>query len=143
MERRIRMTPRPLLLLLLVVTSLTATAQEIESLAGVRFTLDRAGARSLAMGSTAITSTDASAVAANPAAIAGAPRSFSIEQRRRTMEGRYVVDTNLSTIGIESETSGIRSAFLVVPAAGLTWAVSYDEPLDVEHSTTDDEEIQE
>ena len=129
------MRTRRTLLLLLLVISFTAGAQEIENLAGVRITLDRAGARELAMGSTAITSTDASAVAANPAAIAGAQRSFSIEQRRRVMEGRYVVDTSLNTMGVDSETSGIRSAFLVVPAAGLTWAISYDEPLDVEHSS--------
>ena len=137
MGRRNRMRSRQtfLAVLLLLAASFTASAQEIESLAGVDLTFDRAGARSLAMGSTAVTSADPAAAAANPAAIAGAPRSFSVEQRRRTMEGRYIGDTDLNTIGVSSTTSGIRSAFLVVPAAGLTWAVSYDQPLDIHHST--------
>lgn len=121
-------------LALLLITSVVS-AQEIESIAGVRLTFDRAGARSLAMGSTGIALKDASLAATNPAAIAGSSRSFSIETRRRSMEGRYIGDTALNTIGVDSSTSGIRSATLTVPMSGLTWSLFYDQPLDVHHST--------
>jgi len=104
-------------------------------MAGVRLTFDRAGARSLAMGSTGIAAKDPDLAATNPAAIAGASRSFSIETRRRSLEGRYISDAALNTIGVDSSTSGIRSASLTVPMAGATWSFFYDEPLDVHHST--------
>jgi hypothetical protein len=130
------MTSRiPILIAVLLLIPITAAAQEIENLAGVRLTFDRAGARSLAMGSTGIASNDANAAAANPAAIAGARRTFTLETRRRTFEGRYLADNDLNTVGVESSTRGIRSASLTLPMAGLTWSFFYDQPLDVQHST--------
>lgn len=124
-----------ILCILLTLVPVVAVAQEIESLAGVRLVFDHASARSLATGSTGMASRQGDAAAVNPAAIAGAPRSFSIEMSDRTIEGRYVSDSNLNTIGIESSTGGVRSASLTLPMAGLTWSLFYDRPLDVEHST--------
>ena len=121
--------------LLLTLVPVVAFAQEIESLAGVRLVFDRASARSLAIGATGVASRHGDLAAINPAAIAGAPRSLSIEMSDRTIEGRYVADTDLNTIGIESSTRGIHSASLTLPIAGLTWSLFYDQPLDVEHST--------
>lgn len=119
----------------LLLTPLAASAQEIESLAGVRLTFDRPGARSLAMGSASIALNDGTGAAANPAAIAGSPRTYSIETRKRTMEGRYVSDADLNTLGVESSTRGVSSAFVTLPMMGATWSFFYDEPLDVQHST--------
>jgi hypothetical protein len=124
-----------MLLPFLLLVSLTAAAQEIESLAGVRLTFDRPGARSLAMGSTGLAILAADGAATNPASIAGASRSVSIERRRRTMEGRYIASTNLDTIGIQSTTTDIRSASFTVPTGHTTWSFFYDAPLDVNHST--------
>ncbi len=121
--------------LILLAVSFAVSAQEIESIAGVRLTFDRAGARSLAMGSTGIAANDADLASTNPAAIAGAARSFSIETRRRSLEGRYISDSALNTIGVDSSTSAIRSAALTFPMSGLTWSFFYDQPLDVHHST--------
>ncbi|HEX2121105.1 MAG TPA: hypothetical protein VHL59_05620 [Thermoanaerobaculia bacterium] len=123
-----------LIIAFVLLIPIVAAAQELESFAGVRLTFDRAGARSLAMGSTAIASTDPNAVTANPAAIAGSARTLSIETRRRTFEGRYIGDHDLNTIGVESATSGIRSATFTLPIAATTWSFFYDEPLDVQHS---------
>jgi hypothetical protein len=121
--------------LALLLLPCLASAQEIENIAGVRLTFDRPGARSLAMGSTGIAMKDASLAATNPAAIAGASRSFSIETRRRSLEGRYILDDALHTMDIDSSTSGIRSFAFTMPMSGLTWSFFYDEPLDVHHST--------
>lgn len=118
-----------------LLLALTLSAQEIESIAGARITFDRAGARSLGMGSTGIAAKDASLASTNPAAIAGAPRSLSIETRRRSLEGRYISDASLNTIGVDSSTNGINAASLTFPMSGLTWSLFYDKPLDVHHST--------
>ncbi|HJQ37846.1 MAG TPA: hypothetical protein VKB93_11980 [Thermoanaerobaculia bacterium] len=126
---------RTLLTTLLLASTFAVSAQEIENIAGVRMTFDRAGARSLAMGSTGIAANDAELASTNPAAIAGAARSFSIETRRRSFEGRYIVDNQLHSFGIDSSTSGIRGAALTFPMSGLTWSFFYDQPLDVHHST--------
>lgn len=124
-----------LMTLALLLIPCLASAQEIGSIAGVRLTFDRAGARSLALGSTGIAMKDASLATTNPAAIAGSSRSFSIETSRRSMEGRYILDDALHTLGIDSSTSDIRSATLTMPIGGLTWSFFYDQPLDVHHST--------
>ncbi|HVR40960.1 MAG TPA: hypothetical protein VMU84_17845 [Thermoanaerobaculia bacterium] len=119
------MRPRILAVALLLIP-LATHAQEIESLAGVRLTFENAGARALAMGSTG---------KANPADIAGAKRSFALESRRRTIEGRYFSDASLNTTGIDSTTNGVSSASLIVPMPHTTWAFFYEEPMNVEHST--------
>src|SRR5215212_11336147 len=94
------------LALAITLIPLATFSQELESLAGVRLTFENAGARSLAMGGTG---------AANPASIARAPRSLTLESRRRTMEGRYISDVELNTIGLKSSTSGISNASFVLP----------------------------
>jgi len=119
----------------LLLTPILASSQEIESIAGVRITFDRPGARSLAMGSASIAAKDASVASTNPAATAGSPRTFAIETRRRTLEGRYIGDADLNTFGLESTTRGISSASATLPMMGATWSFFYDEPLDVRHST--------
>jgi hypothetical protein len=112
---------------LLLILAIPAAAQELESLAGIRLNFEQPGARAVAMGG---------AAAGNPADLAGAARSFSLEARRRSSESRYVSDEQLNTIGLSSTTSGITSASLVVPRGRTTWSASYDVPLDIEHSTT-------
>jgi hypothetical protein len=126
---------RPAVFAVLLLTPLLVSAQEIESIAGVRLTFDRPGARSLAMGSASIAAKDATVASTNPAAIAGSPRTFSIETRKRTLEGRYIGDADLNTFGLESTTRGISSATATLPMMGATWSFFYDEPLDVQHST--------
>ena len=120
---------------LISFSPLLTSAQELESLGGVRLVLDRGSARSLATGSTGIAARRGDLAAINPAAIAGAARSFSADWGRHTIEGRYIGDGDLRTVGVESTTSRIRSASLTLPLAGLTWSLFYDQPLDVSHST--------
>jgi hypothetical protein len=124
-----------LLAAILALHPVLASAQELESLAGVRLDFDRAGARALAMGATGVSSKSPDAAAMNPAAIAGADRSFSILAGRRTMEGRYIADNTLRTTALDSTTSGLQSASVTLPMAGLTWSFFYDQPIDVSHST--------
>jgi long-chain fatty acid transport protein len=111
------------------------SAQELESLAGVRLTFDRSDTRSSSMGATGLAAKQGDTAAMNPATIAGT-RSFSLDASRTTMEGRYIVSPDLSTIGIDSNTTGIRKASVTLPFAGLTWSLFYDQPLDVDHSTS-------
>ena len=129
------MRTRDLLATLLTLSSTCAIAQEAESLAGVRLRFDRGSTRSLALGSTGIASKQTDLATINPAAVAGARRSLSVDWGRRAMEGRYVGDATLNEIDAESSTRGVRSASLILPFAGLTWALAYDSPLDISHST--------
>jgi hypothetical protein len=123
-----------ILLAVLAVTNL-ASAQELESLAGLRLTLDRADTRSSSMGATGVAANQGDSAAMNPATIAGT-RAFSLDASRKTVEGRYIGSPDLSTIGIDSNTTGIRKAAVTLPYAGLTWSLYYDAPIDVDHSTT-------
>ncbi len=122
-------------LTLALFTALSLSGQEIESVAGVRFTFATPGARSLGMGGTSVAATDAASAAANPATIDGSGRAASVELRRNEIEGRYYANTSLDTVGQSSTTSGISSAFVTVPFNRGALAFAYDEPLNVDHST--------
>lgn len=129
------MRTKILLAALLALHPVMTAAQELESIAGVRLNFDRAGTRALGMGATGIATKSSDDVTMNPASIAGAEKSLSLELSRNTMESRYVSDKDLHTVGLDSTATGLHNVSLTYPMAGWTWALFYEEPIEVDHST--------
>lgn len=110
-------------------------AQELDSFAGMRFRFDAPGARSTAMGGASEALTDVFTAATNPASLARQRnRALAVEVRENSSSVDYLTGGTVgsfTTASMENSARGVRSAIVVLPAASATWAVYYDEPLNI------------
>ncbi len=130
---KIRRTARLALLAITALTASTGFAQELEVSSGMPITFDLPGARALALGGATTALRDPMSV--NPAALAGLPRSASVEVRRGETDLRVLDASSEAATSGSSSRHALSSASIVIPARLVTWAIRYDSPLDATASS--------
>ncbi|GEM_PF-5831149 len=123
--------------LLLTLIPFFASAQELESLSGIRLNFSAPSARAAGMGGATAAIFDAASVSENPAAIAEARRSVTVEARHQSVERNFIdgVDDGLSTTSRRDARQQLSRLTLTQPLAHGTVSLMYDEPLNA-HSDT-------
>lgn len=119
--------------------SSSLSAQDLESFAGVRLRIDAPGARSTAMGGASEALSDAFGAATNPASLAKQrTRTAAVEAREVTSDTDFFTSGTIgsfTTATYETRSRGVSAASLVIPTKTATWALFYDQPLDIEVNT--------
>lgn len=119
--------------------SLPLSAQDLESLAGVRLRFDSPGVRAAAMAGASEASSDAFGGATNPAALARqTKRTAAIEARQTTSEMEFITGGTIGSFtrsSVETTSRGASAAAIVLPGRLANWAFYYDEPIDAAHDT--------
>ena len=123
-----------------LAVTVSLSAQQLESFAGLRLRFESPGARSAAMGGASEALIDPFTATTNPASLAKQrERRAAIEARDVAVDTEYVTGGTVGALDIdsfESSSSGISSAIVVLPGARTTWAFHYDEPVNMSADTT-------
>lgn len=123
----------------LLAFSSSLSAQQLESHAGLRLRFESPGARSAAMGGASTALVDPFSAATNPASLARQrQRMAAVEARATSSATEYLTSGTLgafNTASFETTSRGVRGAVVVLPAARATWALYYDEPMQISTDT--------
>jgi hypothetical protein len=125
-------------LLLLALLPLAARAQELESLGGIRLTFDAPSTRAAGMGGATAAIRDADSALSNPASIAGASRSITIEGRSFSSDRRFINafnDDGFTTMSARATNREITRATMTMPVTHGTVSLFYDQPIDAQSDT--------